>query len=62
MTLKKGQGLLSRTLVDAPQSAGTYTVHWDGRDESGAMAASGSYFYQIDLSDQSRTQQMILMK
>jgi hypothetical protein len=36
-----------RTLVDAFQPAGWHVVRWDGRDESGADAASGLYIYTL---------------
>jgi len=36
-----------RTLVDEPQSAGYYSVEWDGKDESGQKVASGTYFYRL---------------
>jgi hypothetical protein len=36
-----------RTLVDAWQRAGYYTVQWDGRNDRGAEIASGVYFYHI---------------
>jgi flagellar hook assembly protein FlgD len=41
------RGSLVRKLVDGPQSAGVHTVSWDGRDQSGARAAAGIYYYRL---------------
>ena len=36
-----------RTLVDGNQTAGEYTVIWDGTDETGHPVPSGLYFYAL---------------
>jgi len=36
-----------RTLVNQRQSAGQYTMTWDGRNEQGETIASGVYLYQL---------------
>jgi hypothetical protein len=41
-------GQLVRTLVDADQPAGRYTVRWDGKDDAGHPVASGVYFYRVE--------------
>ncbi len=46
-----------RTLVDAQQEKGTFTVHWNGRDEEENKVASGIYFLKItagNLEDQKK--------
>lgn len=35
------------TLVDGPQSAGTFQAIWNGRNSAGAPVASGMYFYSL---------------
>ncbi len=55
-------GEVVRMLVDEFQTGGTYTVHWDGRDESGRQIASGIYFYKISAGDFVQTKKMILMQ
>lgn len=37
-----------RTLVDEVQPAGYRSVRWDGRNETGAEAPSGIYFYRLE--------------
>jgi len=59
-----------RTLVDEVKEPGYYTVTWDGRDEFGAEAASGVYFYRLTAGGASRenggdftaTKRMLLLK
>jgi len=40
-------GQVVRTLVEAQQPAGRYTVQWDGRDDSGRQLPAGVYFYRL---------------
>ena len=51
-----------RTLVDRDMPAGSYTVTWDGTDDSGSRVASGVYLYRIDAADFVSTKKMILLK
>jgi len=41
-------GSLLRTLVDRSEQAGPHSVVWDGRDQLGAPAAAGVYFYRLE--------------
>ena len=50
------------TLVNEIQSAGTYSVVWDGTDAEGRRTASGIYLYRLTAGDFSRTRKMILLK
>jgi len=36
-----------RTLVDEQREAGYHRVHWDGKDKTGKLVASGVYLYQL---------------
>ncbi|MCK4547914.1 MAG: C10 family peptidase [Candidatus Eisenbacteria sp.] len=56
------QGQRVRTLLDAPQPGGTYTVTWDGKDEDGAPVASGVYFCHLSSRGKGRTARMVLLK
>ncbi len=51
-----------RTLVDEAQSAGTHSVEFDGRSDSGNMLASGIYLYRLNAGDQNAVKKMILLK
>jgi hypothetical protein len=51
-----------RTLVNETNNAGTHTVVWNGKDDSGNAVASGVYFYRLKSGTISQTNKMILMK
>ena len=51
-----------RELVDASQSAGRYSVMWDGRDTSGERVANGVYLYELRAGDFRAIRKMVLMK
>jgi len=40
-------GQLVKTLVDADQTSGNYSIAWDGRNDQGQTVNSGVYFYMI---------------
>lgn len=56
------RGALVRTLVDEPQFAGSRSVSWNGRDESGRAVASGVYFYRLTVGTESQTKRLMLLK
>ena len=56
------QGQLVRTLVDAFQNTGVYTVTWDGTDASGRLVSSGVYVYRLASSTFRESRKMLLMK
>ena len=50
-------------LFEGSQSAGVYSVTWDGRDANGNVAASGLYLYRLTLDGQfSQSRVMTLLK
>ena len=50
------------SLIDGRRPAGRYTVHWDGRDESGHELASGAYLYRLQIRGQTKTRKLLLLK
>ena len=42
--------------------AGINTVPWDGRDEQGANAASGVYYYRLETGGGADSGKMVLIK
>jgi hypothetical protein len=55
-------GRLIRTLVSGELPSTRHTVEWDGRDDSGALASSGVYFYRLTTRDFDATKKMLLLK
>ncbi len=51
-----------RMLVQGEHAAGRYQAVWDGRDERGAPASSGMYFYRFTSDGLLQTRRMILLK
>jgi len=49
-------------LVDGPQSAGRYTVVWEGAGSDGEPLASGVYFCRLKTETASIVRKMLLMK
>jgi flagellar hook assembly protein FlgD len=56
------RGHLVKTLVDGVEEAGTHRKTWDGRDDSGAAASSGIYFYRLRAGSQVESRKMLLLK
>ena len=50
------------TLVDGMRAAGSYTVHWDGRDDAGNALASGVYLYRLQAGGQVETRKLVLVE
>ena len=55
-------GQLVRTLVDEEKTPGTYTVTWDGKNNSNEEVASGVYFYELKSNNLRESKRMVLIK
>jgi hypothetical protein len=55
-------GQLIKTLVDAQQEPGVYTVTWSGLDERGRRLSSGIYFCRLQSEDESALRKIILSR
>ena len=51
-----------RALVDEPAVAGTHTARWDGLDDAGNQAASGTYFCRLSVAGETSSRKMTLVK
>lgn len=51
-----------RTLVDDLRSAGSTSVAWDGRNESGRPMASGTYLARLEVGGRFETKTMVLAR
>ncbi len=43
-------GRLVKTLIESDLSLGRHEIRWDGTDEEGGLARSGTYFYELRLN------------
>ncbi len=63
LTIYDVAGKTVKQLVAAESRAGGFhDVLWDGRDETGRVAAAGVYFYRLDAGGVSQTRRMALVK
>lgn len=56
------RGQKVRSMVSEKQPAGTYSVIWDGRDDSGSPMDSGIYFYRLTAGNRMQMKKMTLLK
>lgn len=62
LKIYNAQGQVVRTLVDAPQDSGVYTVVWDGHNERGMSVGVGTYFAELAWGDRVDRDKMQLIK
>ncbi len=62
LTVYDIRGRLVNTVMHEYLSAGSYTHHWDGRDESGRPVSSGIYMYKLQTSESVTTKRMVLLR
>lgn len=55
-------GQVVRTLVDAPLTAGSHTITWNGTNDNGESLSSGIYFYRVIAGDEVVADKMTLLK
>jgi hypothetical protein len=51
-----------RTLISGNQTAGTLSIVWNGRDDSGRMVSSGVYLSRLQMGDKVAVGRMLLLK
>ena len=51
-----------RTLLRAEMPAGEYAVTWDGLDNAGLPAASGTYLYRLETKHSTTSRKMVLVR
>ena len=51
-----------KTIVGKRQTAGTYEIRWDGRNEKAENVASGIYLYSLKVNEHIITKKMVLLR
>jgi hypothetical protein len=62
LSLFNAAGQLVRHLVDAPQSPGYKSIHWDGKDNRGLEVGSGIYILRMQTGAYQQVRKIILQK
>jgi len=62
LELFDASGRRIKILVNAPLSAGSYAISWDGKDENGRPVSSGVYFYKLTADSFTETKTTVLLK
>ncbi len=62
ITIYNIMGQKVRVLVNEVKEAGTHSIQWNGKDNSGSYAPSGVYFYRMKTSTDSFINKMMLLK
>jgi hypothetical protein len=55
-------GVVVRTLIDGPLAAGPHDATWEGRDDHGHRAPSGTYLYHLRSEDGEVTRTMLMLR
>lgn len=50
------------SLMNGPKLAGTYSVRWDGRDDSGKLLSGGVYLYRLKAGPFVNMKRMVLLR
>jgi hypothetical protein len=51
-----------KTLIHNNQQQGTYTIHWNGKDDMNRAVPSGIYFYRMEADGFSQVKKMLLLE
>jgi hypothetical protein len=51
-----------RALVNETKNPGSFAVPWDGKGESGILAASGTYIIRLNVGNETKVQKALLLK
>jgi flagellar hook assembly protein FlgD len=56
------QGRLIRSLTNLYQQAGSHSIVWDSRGNTGTVVASGTYFCQVLFNGSALVKKLVLIK
>lgn len=62
LSIYDSAGQRVRRLVEGYHTRGSYAASWDGRDDDGAPAASGVYYYHLRSGTQSQARRLTLLR
>lgn len=62
ITIYNVQGKQIRSLANNYRQAGTYTIRWDGMNESGTQVPSGVYLIRVSAGNETLNHRIVMMK
>ena len=62
MEIRDVRGRRTVVLVDSEQFPGSYMVRWDGRDETGNIAAAGVYLVVLQVDGRRLSRKILLLR
>jgi len=62
ITIYNVQGKQIRSLANNYRQTGTYTIRWDGVNESGTQVPSGIYFIRVSAGNETLNHRIVMMK
>ena len=62
LTIYDMRGRRVRTLIDSELEPGSYTVHWDGRNNRWEAISSGLYLYTLRVGKNACSRKMMVLK
>jgi hypothetical protein len=62
LSIYAADGRVVRRLASAPMSSGPHEIVWDGKDDAGRQAASGSYYCVSDVAGAKNVRRILLIR
>jgi len=62
LSVYNSSGQRVKVLENNRQPKGSYSVNWDGKNDSGKGVASGIYFYELKAGEYKETRKLVLIK
>ena len=62
VAIYNGLGQKMRTLYAGTLQPGKHVLQWDGRDDRGGKAATGTYFYRLKVEGKTQVRRLLLLR
>ena len=62
VAIYNGLGQKIRTLYAGMLQPGKHVLQWDGRDDRGGKAATGTYFYRLNVEGKTQVRRLLLLR
>ena len=62
VAIYNGLGQKMRTLYAGMLQPGKHVLQWDGRDDHGGKASTGTYFYRLNVEGKAHVRRLLLLR